>query len=58
VWKLHAKLADFVPHNVGNTDRAPSGLCYKITQHSDILAKVLWGSILWPRRLERKKNNK
>jgi len=53
--KTGAKFADFRCQNVGVTDRAPSDLHYKITKHSDILAKVPQGGILWPQRLERKK---
>ena len=45
----------FAPQNVGDTDRAASDLHYIITQHSNILAKVPRGGVLWPRRLERKK---
>jgi len=46
----------FAPQNVGDTERAMSDLCYKITPHSDILAKVLWDGVLRPWRLEREKN--
>jgi len=45
----------FAPQNVRDTDRAPSGLHYKIT-HFDIVTKVLWGGVLRPRRLEREKH--
>jgi len=46
------------PQIVGNIDRAPSDLRYKITSHSDILAKVSRGGVLRHRRLEREKINK
>ena len=49
----------FAFENVGDTDGAPSDLRYKITSHSDILAKVPRGGVLHPRRLQREKiNNK
>jgi len=49
--KLPLNLNIFVPQNVGGTDRAPLSRV-KITAYSDILAKVPWGGVLWPRRLE------
>jgi len=57
IAKLWSKnLQVFAPQNVEDTDRAPFDLRYKITPHYDILAKVPRGGVLWPRRLERKKN--
>jgi len=52
--KSGQNLQIFALQNVGDTDRAPSDLRYKITPHSDILTKVPRGSLLRPRRLERK----
>ena len=43
----------FAAENVGDTERAASDLRYKITPHSDILAKVPRGDILRPRKLQR-----
>jgi len=40
------------PQSVGDTDRTPSGLCHKITPHSDILVKVPWGGVIQPGTLE------
>jgi len=54
--KCGAKFADFHPSKYRDTDRAPSDLHYKITSHSDILAKVAQDSVLWPQRLEYVKN--
>jgi len=45
----------FAPKNLGDTDRSPSDLRYKITLHSNILAKVPRGGVLRPGRLVRKK---
>jgi len=47
----------FAPQNVGIQIEPPSDLRYKITPHSDILAKVPQGGVLRPRRLEHEKNN-
>jgi len=54
---VEQNLQIFAPQNVGDTDRAPSDLHYKISPHSDILAKVPRGGVLQPRRLECKKIN-
>jgi len=53
--KSRQNLHIFAPQNVGDTDRALSDLCYKITLHSDFLAKVPWDGVLRPWRLECKK---
>jgi len=55
--KSPSNLQIFAPQNFKmDRDRAPSVLHYKITPHSDILAKVMPGGILQPQRLEHEKN--
>jgi len=54
--KNQGKICRFSPIKMyGIPIGPPSDLCYKITPHSDILAKVPWSGVLRPQRLEREK---
>ena len=55
IAQLWGKICRFLLLKMYGIQIGPSDLHHKITPHSNILAKVLWGGILWPRRLERKK---
>jgi len=53
IAQLWGKICRFLPpQNIGDTDRAPCDLRYKIiyTPHSNVPAKVPWGGALQPRR--------